>query len=92
MAPRITDLESTDAAYFAANAMILRNPSVINFLDGCALSVPCHFPGEAPAGLMIAGLAMQDQNILNMGAAIEALLAADGRATHTLGTRSTTVA
>lgn len=92
MAPRIADLESTDAAYFAANAMILRNPSVINFLDGCALSVPCHFPSEAPAGLMIAGLAMQDQNILNIGAAIESLLAADGRATHTLGARSTTVA
>ena len=62
-------------AYFAANAMILRNPSVINFLDGCALSVPCHAPGEAPVGLMIAGLAMQDQNILNIGAAIESLLA-----------------
>jgi aspartyl-tRNA(Asn)/glutamyl-tRNA(Gln) amidotransferase subunit A len=92
MAPRIADLESTDAAYFAANALILRNPSVINFLDGCALSVPCHFPGEPPAGLMIAGLAMQDQNILNIGAAIESLLAADGRATHTLRAPSTTVA
>jgi aspartyl-tRNA(Asn)/glutamyl-tRNA(Gln) amidotransferase subunit A len=92
MAPRVADLESTDAAYFAANAMILRNPSVINFLDGCALSVPCHFPGEAPVGLMIAGLAMQDQGILNVGAAIESLLAADGRATHTSQARSTTVA
>jgi aspartyl-tRNA(Asn)/glutamyl-tRNA(Gln) amidotransferase subunit A len=92
MAPRIADLESTDAAYFAANALILRNPSVINFLDGCALSIPCHFPGDAPVGLMIAGLAMQDRNILNIGGAIESLLAADGRATHTLQARSTTVA
>jgi aspartyl-tRNA(Asn)/glutamyl-tRNA(Gln) amidotransferase subunit A len=94
IAPRIADLEATDAAYFAANAMLLRNPSVINFLDGCALSVPCHFPGEAPVGLMIAGLAMQDESILNIGAAIESLLAADGRATHNLQSmpRSTTVA
>jgi aspartyl-tRNA(Asn)/glutamyl-tRNA(Gln) amidotransferase subunit A len=94
IAPRIADLEATDEAYFAANAMILRNPSVINFLDGCALSVPCHFPGEAPVGLMIAGLAMQDESILNIGAAIESLLAADGRATHSLQSmpRSTTVA
>jgi aspartyl-tRNA(Asn)/glutamyl-tRNA(Gln) amidotransferase subunit A len=61
-------------------------------LDGCALSVPCHTPGEAPVGLMIAGLAMQDQSILNVGAAIESLLAADGRATHTLRARSTTIA
>ena len=77
MAPRIADLEATDAAYFAANAMILRNPSVINFLDGCALSIPCHLPGQAPVGLMIAGLAMQDRNILSMGAAIESLLATE---------------
>jgi aspartyl-tRNA(Asn)/glutamyl-tRNA(Gln) amidotransferase subunit A len=94
IAPRIADLEATDGAYFAANALILRNPSVINFLDGCALSVPCHNPGEAPVGLMIAGLAMQDQSILSIGAAIESLLADDGRATHTLGSlpRSATVA
>jgi aspartyl-tRNA(Asn)/glutamyl-tRNA(Gln) amidotransferase subunit A len=92
IAPRIADLDATDAAYFAANAMILRNPSVINFLDGCALSVPCHALGEAPVGLMIAGLAMQDQTILSIGAAIESVLAANGRATHTLRARSTTVA
>jgi aspartyl-tRNA(Asn)/glutamyl-tRNA(Gln) amidotransferase subunit A len=83
-APRIADLEATDAGYFAANAMILRNPSIINFLDGCALSVPCHAPGDAPVGLMIAGLAMQDQSILNVGAAIESVLAANGRAIHYL--------
>ena len=82
IAPRIADLEATDGAYFAANALILRNPSVINFLDGCALSVPCHAPGEAPVGLMIAGLAMQDLSILSIGAAIEAVLAANGRAIH----------
>jgi aspartyl-tRNA(Asn)/glutamyl-tRNA(Gln) amidotransferase subunit A len=94
IAPRIADLEATDAAYFAANALILRNPSVINFLDGCALCVPCHAPGEAPVGLMIAGLAMQDQGILSTGAAIESVLAADGRSIHYLGSvpRSTTVA
>ncbi len=93
-APRIADLEATDAGYFAANTMILRNPSVINFLDGCALSVPCHVPGQAPVGLMIAGLAMRDQSILSIGAAIESVLAANGRAIHCLEPvpRSTTVA
>jgi aspartyl-tRNA(Asn)/glutamyl-tRNA(Gln) amidotransferase subunit A len=94
IAPCIADLEATDTAYFAANAMILRNPSVINFLDGCALSVPCHFPSEAPVGLMIAGLVMQDQTILSIGEAIESVLATDGRAIHYLESvpRSTTVA
>jgi aspartyl-tRNA(Asn)/glutamyl-tRNA(Gln) amidotransferase subunit A len=94
IAPCIADLEASDGAYFAANALILRNPSVINFLDGCALSVPCHVPGEAPVGLMIAGLAMQDQTILSIGAAIEPVLAGNGRAIHSLEPvpRSTTVA
>jgi aspartyl-tRNA(Asn)/glutamyl-tRNA(Gln) amidotransferase subunit A len=34
---------------------VLRNPTLINFLDGCALSVPCHAPGSSPVGMMIAG-------------------------------------
>jgi aspartyl-tRNA(Asn)/glutamyl-tRNA(Gln) amidotransferase subunit A len=94
VAPRIADLEATDAEYFAANAMVLRNPSVINFLDGCALSVPCQAPGEAPVGLMVAGLAMRDQSILGIGAAIESVLAANCRAVHYSKPvpRSTTVA
>ena len=84
IAPRIADLLATDAAYFEANAAMLRNPGVINFLDGCALSVPCHRPGEAPVGLMIAGLAMQDDKVLSIGAAIESALAANGHAIHGL--------
>jgi aspartyl-tRNA(Asn)/glutamyl-tRNA(Gln) amidotransferase subunit A len=82
IAPRIADVEAKDSAYFAVNAAMLRNTSVINFLDGCALSVPCHIPGEAPVGLAIAGLAMQDERILSVGAAVEQALAADGRAVH----------
>jgi aspartyl-tRNA(Asn)/glutamyl-tRNA(Gln) amidotransferase subunit A len=94
IAPRIADLEADDAVYFEANAAMLRNPSVVNFLDGCALSIPCHIPGEAPVGLMVAGLAMQDVRILSVGAAIESALAAEGRAIHGLHSRarSTTVA
>ncbi len=44
-APRIADLEASDSAYFEANAAILRNPSVFNFLDGCALSIPVPLAG-----------------------------------------------
>ena len=89
IAPRIADLETDDVVYFEANAAMLRNPSVVNFLDGCALSIPCHIPGEAPVGLMVAGLAMHDMRILSIGVAIESALAAEGRAIH--GLRSTTV-
>ena len=76
VAPPIADLQTSDDAYTAANGLILRNPTFINFLDGCALSLPCHRAGEAPVGLMLAGPAMADARILALGAAVEALLAA----------------
>lgn len=74
VAPQISVLEGSDEAYFAANGMILRNPALINFLDGCALSLPCHAAGEAPVGLMLAGVGGQDRKILEIGLAVEALL------------------
>lgn len=76
VAPTIAALEASDEAYFRANALILRNTTLINFLDGCALSLPCHTPGEAPVGLMIAGPAHSDARILDVGLAVEQILAA----------------
>ncbi|MCK9515626.1 MAG: amidase [Ottowia sp.] len=77
IAPRIEALlPPHDRAYFHANGLILRNPSLINFLDGCALSLPCHAPGEAPVGLMLAGLHGQDNQILALGLGVEQALAA----------------
>ncbi|SDY13530.1 aspartyl-tRNA(Asn)/glutamyl-tRNA(Gln) amidotransferase subunit A [Collimonas sp. OK242] len=75
VAPAIAALEASDDAYYAANGLILRNPSVINFLDGCALSLPCHAAGEAPVGLMLAGAGGNDRKILEIGLAVEAALA-----------------
>lgn len=74
VAPVISELEASDEAYFAANGLILRNPTLINFLNGCALSIPCHPAGTAPVGLMIAAAANQDRHILNVGLALEQAL------------------
>lgn len=75
VAPRIDALQPPhDAAYFAANALILRNPAFINFLDGCALSLPCHAPDSAPVGLMLAGSGGSDAHILALGLAVEQAL------------------
>jgi amidase/aspartyl-tRNA(Asn)/glutamyl-tRNA(Gln) amidotransferase subunit A len=74
VAPRIADL-AEDAAYFAANALMLRNPSVVNLLDGCALSLPCQAADQMPVGLMLWGGALQDDTILDAALAIEAALA-----------------
>ncbi len=78
IAPLIAELVSSDAAYVDANAAMLRNPSIFNFLDGCALSIPCHLPGEAPVGLMVAGPRDHDRKLLRIGSAIEAALAKAG--------------
>lgn len=76
VAPRIDEL-ADDAAFGATNLLILRNPTFINFLDGCALSLPCHRPGEAPVGLMLAGAAGRDRAILSIGQAVEQALRAN---------------
>ena len=75
VAPRIADVDASDEAYASANLLMLRNPTFINFLDGCALSLPCHRQGEAPVGLMVAGTGGQDRLVLSLGAAIERVLA-----------------
>lgn len=76
VAPSLVELVAFDEAYFRANGLMLRNPTLINFLDGCALSIPCHEPGTAPVGLMLAGSAMTDRRILAIGSSVEYCLQA----------------
>jgi aspartyl-tRNA(Asn)/glutamyl-tRNA(Gln) amidotransferase subunit A len=76
VAPPMTPLIDDDDAFFAANALLLRNPAVVNLLDGCALTLPCHAPGEMPVGLMVWGAALRDDTVLDASLAIEAALAA----------------
>jgi len=66
-------IESEDL-YRTTNFRNLRNTNLINFLDGCALSIPMHHHGSAPTGLMLCGLNGQDARIFAIGAAIEAIL------------------
>lgn len=60
-----------DAEFFRVNALLLRNTSVVNMLDGCALSLPCHQAGELPMGLMVWHGALRDDAVLNVGLLIE---------------------
>lgn len=75
VAPTVESVQATDEAYFKTNSLILRNPGIVNFLDGCALSMPCHAAGEAPVGLMVAAPAYSDDRVLEVGRTIETLLA-----------------
>ena len=63
-----------DNAFFRVNALLLRNTSVINMLDGCAISLPCHQPDELPVGLMVWAGAQHDDTVLNVAQKIEELL------------------
>lgn len=74
VAPPITEPESSGDAYFTANRLLLRNPFVISWLDGCAFSLPCQDPGELPVGLMIAGPHGADARVAEVSLAAEAAL------------------
>ncbi len=68
--PRIADVEP-DEAYRRINMLVLRNPSIANFIDGCSISIPCHRAGDAPVGLMLFGAHGTDRRLLSIAAAIE---------------------
>jgi aspartyl-tRNA(Asn)/glutamyl-tRNA(Gln) amidotransferase subunit A len=78
VAPTVAEVSASDEAYFQWNGRLLRNCGLINFLDGCAATVPCHAPGTAPVGLMVCGTALGDRRILAVADAIEKALAAGG--------------
>jgi aspartyl-tRNA(Asn)/glutamyl-tRNA(Gln) amidotransferase subunit A len=71
VAPTFAEVE-TEEGFTRLNILMLRNPSIINFLDGCAVSIPCHQAGEAPVGLMLAGFAGQDRRLLSIARGVEA--------------------
>ncbi|MCZ8073397.1 MAG: amidase [Paucibacter sp.] len=76
VAPLLQPLLLSDEAFFATNALLLRNPSVVNLLDGCALSLPCHAAGQLPVGLMVWAPALQDDQVLSLSLHIEQALRA----------------
>src|ERR1700688_322610 len=68
--PRIADL-ADDKAFTKANLLALRNCALINTIDGCAISLPCHREGEVPVGLMLASSGGADRRIFELAAGME---------------------
>ncbi len=75
-APLLRDLED-DAEYGRLNLLALRNPTVANFLDRCAISMPLPLQDGLPVGLTLMGETMGDRALLGIAASIEAALARD---------------
>jgi aspartyl-tRNA(Asn)/glutamyl-tRNA(Gln) amidotransferase subunit A len=71
--PRIADL-ADDKAFAKANLLSLRNCTLINMIDGCAISLPAHREGEVPVGLMLASSGGADRRIFELAAAMEGVI------------------
>jgi aspartyl-tRNA(Asn)/glutamyl-tRNA(Gln) amidotransferase subunit A len=71
VAPAIDSIATDDAEFFRVNGLMLRNTSVVNMLDGCALSLPCQAPGQLPVGLMVWSGALHDDTVLDVSLDIE---------------------
>jgi aspartyl-tRNA(Asn)/glutamyl-tRNA(Gln) amidotransferase subunit A len=63
-----------DEDYARLNVKLLRNTSIINFLDRCALTLPIEAPGTAPVGLMVVGRHGEDRRLLAIGIGLETAL------------------
>jgi len=71
--PKIADL-ADDKAFTIENLRALRNCTLINMIDGCAISIPAHREGEIPVGLMLAGAGGTDRRIFELAAGMEAVI------------------
>jgi aspartyl-tRNA(Asn)/glutamyl-tRNA(Gln) amidotransferase subunit A len=67
---------ATDEEFARLNLLLLRNPTLVNMMDGTSISTPMHGPGEPPSGLMVSGPALADRRVLSLAAAVEDALAA----------------
>jgi aspartyl-tRNA(Asn)/glutamyl-tRNA(Gln) amidotransferase subunit A len=74
IAPPIAEVDASDESYFKWNGRNLRLVGLVNFLDGCAVALPCHARGSAAVSLMVCGPAMSDRRILAVAAAVEKII------------------
>lgn len=74
--PTVASFADGDPEYYSrTNLLCLRNTSVGNFLDGCAVSVPIPAEGGAPVGIMLMAGPGADHQLLSMARTVESLLA-----------------
>jgi aspartyl-tRNA(Asn)/glutamyl-tRNA(Gln) amidotransferase subunit A len=73
VAPPLASLEAEET-FRTVNQTVLRNTTIANVLDRCAISVPCHRAGDAPVGLMLVGEHGADRRLFSIAAAVEAVV------------------
>ncbi len=70
--PRLSALAGDDD-YTRVNLLVLRNPTIVNLMDGCAISIPVTAPDNPPVGLMLAAASGRDAELLGIAATVEAI-------------------
>jgi aspartyl-tRNA(Asn)/glutamyl-tRNA(Gln) amidotransferase subunit A len=70
VAPRFDEV-AEPKAFMARNALLLRNTTIGNFFDLCAVSVPMPRDGGMPCGLMLLARNGHDRRLLRIAAAVE---------------------
>ncbi|WP_398469906.1 amidase [Tardiphaga sp.] len=68
--PSIAEM-ADDKVFAKKNLMALRNCTLINMIDGCAISLPISRKDEAPVGLMLAAASGSDRRIFELAAGME---------------------
>ena len=74
VAPPIASVLHDDTEFFRVNGLLLRNTAVVNMLDGCGISLPCHTPDQLPVGLMLWHAALHDDAVLDASLQVESVL------------------
>jgi aspartyl-tRNA(Asn)/glutamyl-tRNA(Gln) amidotransferase subunit A len=75
VAPKLSEVAG-EADFTARNVLLLRNTSIGNFLDLCAISLPIRLGNALPCGLMLFGRNGGDRRLFQVAAAVEKALAA----------------
>ncbi|MEP7029863.1 MAG: amidase family protein, partial [Pseudolabrys sp.] len=76
VAPRIDEVSADPKLFMARNAMLLRNTTIGNFFDCCAITLPLPREGGLPTGLMLLARNGHDRRLFRIATAVEKLYAA----------------
>ncbi|SJZ93680.1 aspartyl-tRNA(Asn)/glutamyl-tRNA(Gln) amidotransferase subunit A [Enhydrobacter aerosaccus] len=73
VAPTLDEVSTPDG-FTKKNLALLRNTTVGNFLDRCAISLPCHGGSELPVGFMLMGETMADKRLLGIARSVASVV------------------
>ncbi len=74
VAPTMDEVATADG-FAARNALLLRNTSIANFFDLCAISLPLRLGISLPCGLLLYARHGNDRKLFQVAAAVEKALA-----------------